>query len=274
MLSGMVAGNNKKAPRLGAFFLCLWLVNVPVFGDVCHSGQVAETVQIRQVYDGDTVELSDGRKVRLLGINTPEINHEQGDDEPLAREARQALLRLLGDAASVGLVYGPQRSDHYGRLLAQLIVDGRIDVQQRLLEQGLAMAIVITPNIQDLHCYGLAEEKARQRQVGVWGLDYYRPLAVDHRPPRRGGFRLLQGVVRHVGMSKAYVWFDLQHGVGLRLKKTDMDYFSDKDWQSWRGQKIEARGWLYKIRSQQKGDAWRMNITHPQNLVRLAGTDS
>jgi endonuclease YncB( thermonuclease family) len=257
--------SKKKAPLMGAFFLFAVLLWQPHAGQACSVDHVDETVQVRYVFDGDTVELKDGRKVRLLGINTPELDHEHGHDEPLARAARRALQDMLGDADSVALRYGQRRHDHYGRTLAHVIVDGRRDVQLALLKQGLAAAIAVSPNLWHVDCYRDAELRARQRHQGIWGQAYYHPLDVDRRQPQRGGFRLLQGHIRHVGVSKAFVWFDLDNGVALRLAQADQAYFPDRAWRDWQGRRIEARGWLYRIR---RSD-WQMNIHHPQNLVRL-----
>jgi endonuclease YncB( thermonuclease family) len=253
---------------MGAFFLLIVLLSLPLAAYTCAVDRVDETVQVRYVFDGDTVELKDGRRIRLLGINTPEIDHGQGHDEPLAREARRALQAMLADAGTIALRYGERRHDHYGRTLAHVIVDDRRDVQLALLEQGLAAAIAISPNLWHQDCYAAAEQRARQRQRGIWGRDYYEPFDVDRRRPQRGGFRLLQGHIRHVGMSAAFVWFDLDNGVSLRLAKADQTYFPDRSWHDWQGRRVEARGWLYRIRRRQHSD-WQMNIHHPQNLIRL-----
>jgi len=174
-------------------------VSLPTAGRECAVDWIDDSVSISQVFDGDTVQLMDGRKVRLLGINAPELNHGQGDDEPLVREARRQLKRIIAGATTVGLRYGERRHDHYGRVLAHVIVDERRDVQQILLERGLAMAITIAPNLWNQECYQLVEDRARQQGRRVWGLDDYQPLSVDNRRPQRGGFRLLRGHIRHVG---------------------------------------------------------------------------
>jgi len=270
MLSGRYDGI-AKAPMTGAFFLFCVLLNIAA-AQACPVDHIDETVRIRQVFDGDTVLLMDGRKVRLLGINTPEIDHQNGNDEPLAREARQSLLRTLNGASSIGLRYGKHRQDHYGRVLAHVIVDGHRDVQQILLEQGLAMAIAISPNLWNQDCYQASENQARRQQIGVWGQGYYQPLDVDRGQPQRGGFHLLRGSIRHVGISDDFVWFDLDHGVSLRLAKVNRAYFPDKDWNDWRGRKIEARGWLYEIRRRHGDNGWQMNIYHPQNLLRIGAS--
>lgn len=55
-------------------------------------GSAGEWVKVKRVNDGDTVQLSDGRFVRYIGINTPEINHERNTAEPFGFEARYIRL--------------------------------------------------------------------------------------------------------------------------------------------------------------------------------------
>ncbi|RYG58157.1 MAG: thermonuclease family protein, partial [Alphaproteobacteria bacterium] len=52
---------------------------------------------VASVYDGDTLQLADGTKVRLLDINTPELDHKGGKSEPYAREAAEKLRQLVDE---------------------------------------------------------------------------------------------------------------------------------------------------------------------------------
>ena len=74
----------------------------------------AEQVQVRNVYDGDTLTLTDERRVRFLGIDTPEIKEKQ----PFAQEAK-AYTKDLCDKQDIWISYEPgqEKKDHYGRLL-------------------------------------------------------------------------------------------------------------------------------------------------------------
>ena len=266
LIPGM--SHEKKAPRTGAFFIVCSLLFAMLSGQVlatdCVTGRIDDQVEVRQIFDGDTVQLMDGRKVRLLGINTPEMGRADRPSEPLASEARKSLSALIRQAGSVGLRYGKQRKDRYKRELAHLIIDGHIDVQQVLLEQGLAIAIVVPPNLWQQDCYQQAEKRARDKGLGVWGLDYFRPFDVGRQTVDRGGFRLIKGRVIHVDKSSQSVWLDLDGGVSLRIASEDWRYFSVRDWDRWQGRNIVARGWLYR-----RGEQWRLRIRHPQNIMRV-----
>ena len=51
-----------------------------------------EWVTVKRVNDGDTLQLADGRLVRYIGVNAPEINHEHNTAEPFGFEARYIRL--------------------------------------------------------------------------------------------------------------------------------------------------------------------------------------
>ena len=93
-----------------------------------------ETGQVKKVYDGDTVLLSDGRKIRYLGINTPEWQ------EPFYLKAKQ-LNESLVMGKDVRLEFDEERVDKYGRLLAYVYV-GEQMVNAKLIEECLAHAFL------------------------------------------------------------------------------------------------------------------------------------
>ncbi len=76
-----------------------------------------ETATVVQVVDGDTVELSTGRRLRYIGLNTPER------DQPYYNEAREANRQLV-EGKTVALEWDVETVDQYGRNLAYLWVDG------------------------------------------------------------------------------------------------------------------------------------------------------
>jgi len=83
------------------------------------------------VLDGDTLRLPDGRRVRLPAVDTPELGR------PCAAEARDFTLARLAAARDVRLAPADPPRDHYGRLLADVLLDGA-SLQEALLSAGLA----------------------------------------------------------------------------------------------------------------------------------------
>lgn len=100
------------------------------------AGTQRRTHVVSDVVDGDTVDLSNGETVRLVGIDTPEVG-ECGYER-----AKEALARLvLGRRVALGA--SDEDRDQYGRLLRYLDVRrgaGYVDAGYQLLRQGLAVA--------------------------------------------------------------------------------------------------------------------------------------
>ncbi len=119
-----------------------------------------QTVTVRAVVDGDTVDLADGRRVRYIGINTPER------DQPFYEEATEANRRLV-EGREAWLVPGVQPRDRYGRTLAYLWV-GDIFVNLELVRLGYANAYTAPPNVRYSKELLAAEREAREAGVGLW----------------------------------------------------------------------------------------------------------
>jgi endonuclease YncB( thermonuclease family) len=217
------------------------------------------------VHDGDTLVLKDGRRVRLIGINTPELARDRSPAEPYAQEARDALAGLFKQGVTVGLRFDAERTDHYGRLLAHLYRADGDSVQAWLLRRGYAMTIAVPPNLGNQECYRRAEEQASPDGAGLWALSYYRPLPSSRVAADVTGFRLVQGQVERVGESKKSVWLNLEGGLALRIARTDLHYFPAFHPRDLVGRTVIARGWLVA-----HGAAPMMQIHHPAALRLLA----
>lgn len=110
----------------------------------------AEVLEVVRVIDGDTliVERDGGEeRVRLLGIDAPEVARDGQPGEPCAAEAT-ALTQELTDRAEVEVISDPSQpdEDRYGRTLAYVEADGR-DVSAELLRTGLAEVYEAAPDI-------------------------------------------------------------------------------------------------------------------------------
>lgn len=105
----------------------------------------AEKYMVRNVYDGDTLTLVDERRVRFLGIDTPEVKEKQ----PFAEEAK-AYTKSRCHKKEIWISYDKgDKEDHYGRLLAFVWVQeggGYLNVNEGIVAAGLAS--VYAPNAQ------------------------------------------------------------------------------------------------------------------------------
>lgn len=129
----------------------LFLSAFLLFGVGCESPAktLPEQAKVVSVIDGDTIEIAGGRRVRYLGIDTPEVRVRIGDawverPEPMGREAAEANRDWVSGQV-VRLEFDAVKVDKYGRLLAYVYVGSEM-VNERLLAQGLAEVLIIPPN--------------------------------------------------------------------------------------------------------------------------------
>jgi endonuclease YncB( thermonuclease family) len=231
----------------------------------CGSAAGSPSYPVAWIYDGDTLRLEDGRKVRLIGIDTPELGRDGEADEPYARRARRRLQQLLADGGEqVRMRLGPQQRDRYGRYLAHVyLADGRNPAEQLLLE-GLARATILPPNIGHLECLLQAERRARDAGKGLWG----QAQVLDARalPESVRGFQVVRGRIERVGNSRRSLWLNLAGGIALRIDRRDLAYFPGLERGDLVGRELEARGWIYR----RNGEP-RMLVRHGAAIRWLEG---
>jgi endonuclease YncB( thermonuclease family) len=246
---------------VGALF-AFWLLAGPA--PACTLAEPDDRVRVRHVYDGDSLVLEDGRRLRVIGINAPELGRDGAADEPLAIAARDALRRQLFQSGGVvGLRYGEERQDHYGRTLAHVFAADGENLGAALLRQGLAVAIIIPPDLWGLDCYPAAEREARAAGRGLWAHSDHQPRESRDLGLREEGFRLVRGRVVRVGRSRDAHWINLEGAVALRVPKDNLGYF-DVPLESLVGRRVEARGWFYLQRNE-----LRATLHHPAALEVL-----
>ena len=120
-----------------------------------------------QVVDGDTVVLAGGAKVRVLGIDAPEMEKDGRPADFLAHQAKAALAELTLNR-SIVLEYDRLRYDHYGRVLAYLFLPDHTLVNAELVRRGLARVYLISPNLRYQKDLLAAQQEAIGAQRGVW----------------------------------------------------------------------------------------------------------
>lgn len=147
----------KAAVSRAIWLLILAATSTPTVGALATPEALA---RVKRVYDGDTVLLEDGRRVRYLGINAPEYQ------EPFYLKAKR-LNESLVLGREIRLEFDQEKSDSYGRLLAYVYVGNQM-VNTRLVQEGLAHAFFIGPSRRHNALLLETQEKARQRRAGIW----------------------------------------------------------------------------------------------------------
>lgn len=119
------------------------------------------------VVDGDTFQLMDGTKIRLLLVDTPETT--QGKNDCWGLEAKTFTTSQLA-GKTVTLSYDEAAcTDRFGRTLAYVTADG-VDVNAELMKRGLACFLYISPGgsaRQDE--FATWEAEAKTNRTGMWG---------------------------------------------------------------------------------------------------------
>jgi len=120
------------------------------------------TTKVTRIIDGDTFEIETGEKVRLIGINAPEISDIFG------QESKQYLENLiLNKTISLEVDKLSSDRDRYQRLLRYAILDG-IDINEKMLLDGFAFAY-LRYDFSNSNKYEQAQLYAREKNKGIWG---------------------------------------------------------------------------------------------------------
>ncbi len=252
----------KKALRLSAFFIASSLVVVTAWAD-CRTRNYDVTAQVKRIVDGDTLVLTDKSKVRLIGINTPELGHYQNLSEPFALQARQFVAQQLEKNKKIKLKFAADKKDRYGRLLAHVFLSNGKNLNAMLVKNGLASAIVVPPNLKLTDCYFKLEQQARKKKKNMWSGDVFSYQNADILNKTDRGFKFIKGKVIRVGQSRDSIWLQMTKKFTVRIKRKDFKYFKNINLQKLRLKKIKnriikIRGWVYNW----KGDLY-MQVRHP-----------
>ena len=255
----------KKASLVGAFFISV-LLGLPAQALCPLSGPLTR-VKVAKVIDGDTLRLADGRSVRLIGLNAPELGRKERRAEPFADAARLKLEALVNaNDWQVGLREGRQAKDHYGRILAHTFDDAGRNLEALLLFEGLAFYVAISPNTQLVSCHRSVEQEARVAARGLWRQS---PI-VPAKKLNSGGFAIISGRVERVESNRGGIWLELGGSAVLQVPQDAVAGFGSLD--DLAGKSVEARGWVIDRKGRadlSRHSRWLMKVSHPSMLTVL-----
>lgn len=131
----------------------------------------SEQVLVNKVIDGDTIEIDNGIKVRLLGIDTPETKDTRKPVECFGKEAAAETKRLL-EGNIVILEKDVSDKDKYKRLLRYIYLpleEGQVVfVNDYLIREGFAKALNYPPDVKYNEQLREAEKFAKESKKGMW----------------------------------------------------------------------------------------------------------
>jgi len=259
----------KKALIQGAFFIACFNLQPAAANTACPEFIDSKSARIAYIHDGDTVHLSDKRKVRLIGIDTPELARRRGKQQlpeqafaSIARDFARQLLKQQG--SKVKLMPGIEAKDKYGRHLFHIqLADGSL-LQTRLIEAGLAVAFTTPPNQRFSQCYLQTEQQARQLQQGFWTDPKYQVIESTQLTASHSGFGRVRGRVSHIGESKKAWWINFGQHFAARIHKSDLQYFN-QPLQHLIGKRVIIKGWLRRYK-----DKHQMSLRHASAIEILS----
>jgi len=236
----------------------------------------SEAGTVASVIDGETLQLTDGRTVRLIGAKAPmpPLGWRGDDPWPFVDDAREALEAFAANQ-QVELRLGGSRIDRHGHLLAQVYVvsgDERLWLQQALIAKGLARVYSFPDNRACVAELLAREAEARDKQVGLWGSSLYRVAsALDLKRLGRltHSYQLVEGTVASVGEGGGRIYLNFAQDwrrdftVSVDRKAAPAFAAAGIDLKGVAGKRLRVRGFL----------AWRngpmIEASHPEQIELL-----
>ena len=219
---------------------------------VCaEAGAPFATVTAKSARDGVTVQLTDGRKLRLARVVA--ANDFDGD-ERAARDAAQALARIVAGRSLA--LHGRSATDRYGRLTAQVVL---VDPEPAWLQAALAGEGIlrVAPEAGEPACAASLlpfEHKARAARTGLWAEPRFALQKADDLAALNaaaGHFAVVEGIVARVGEAGSRLFLDFgrryMEDFTLVLSRDARQAFASAgiDLKTLKGKKVRARGVLF-----------------------------
>lgn len=139
-----------------------------------------KNILVKRAVDGDTLVLENNERVRLIGIDTPEI-HESSklnrdasssgqDIEVIKQLGKQSyeFTKKLVEGKRVTLEFDVERRDKYKRILAYVYLEDGTFVNAKIVEEGYASLMTYPPNVKYADLFLKLYQEARQNQRGLW----------------------------------------------------------------------------------------------------------
>ncbi len=220
-------------------------------------------VRVRKVVDGDTLLLDGGEKIRLIGINTPEVQSRYRQSQPGGEVARDWLQHTLRNP-TVWLQYDAQQFDKYDRRLAHVFLESGQYLNALLLEQGLAMLTLIPPNLLYADVLIQAQHSAEQKKRGIWQMPDYQAqhFRIFDAAKSYSDWQRWELTARRLFETRKYMNLMVSESLLISIPKAQLGLFPPLE--SYLNKPLEARGWLRKQGKQQ-----RLYIQHPSALMVL-----
>ena len=219
----------------------------------------AERHRVEKVFDGDTILLDDGQKVRFLGVNTPETDNKYKTAETGGEQAKNWLRQRL-EHHYVTLQTDVELQDKYGRSLAYVFTDDQQLVNQELVKNGLAMVSIFPPNLKYTDTLLAAQQQAEQSRLGLWAAPQYAPLPYQQLDKTNyQGWKRITGKIQTIKQGGHSHFLKFSDQVAIQIDNQYLPLFPPLE--SYLGKQVEARGWVYASKY-----GFTLPVRHPGSI--------
>lgn len=146
-----------------------------------------QTFKVLKIYDGDTIQVKGLGlifKIRMVGIDAPEIGYDGQPSQPFSQESKKYLTTLLENKDIRLKSYG---TGGYNRQLAEIFLNNE-NINIKLIQAGLAEVYTgKRPKLLDSELYLNEAAAAKRATLGIWtqGSDYKSPKIWRQEHPRK-----------------------------------------------------------------------------------------
>lgn len=251
------------------FFLVAVGLGVAVAAVAAPLNPRTETVVL--VSDGDSFTTPIPDRVRLLGINAPEMARDRQPAEPYAEQARAALLGMIG-GKQVRLEFGTQLRDRYKRLIAHVYLPDGTWINGKMIEDGNAFVYSFADNRIKIKELLELEQKARTAGKGLWQEERWKSLPADRPFPEKlmGDFAFVEGRVKKVDAPRSITYLNFGDDWGqdftVEIRPEHLQAFLDDNIDPiyyYPGRQVRVRGVLKPV------NGVLMTVTHPEQIETL-----
>ena len=166
LIPGIIAGTVKKEEILQAFGI-----------EIAASANLSEDEYlVTSVTDGDTFKINyngEEKKVRLIGIDTPESVHPDSSKNSDYGKQASAYTKSLIENKVIKIEFDVSQTDKYGRLLVYAYLENGEMLNEKLVKEGYAQVATYAPNVKYAEKFEQLQKQARENKVGFWKNDVF-----------------------------------------------------------------------------------------------------
>jgi micrococcal nuclease len=125
--------------------------------------------KLERVVDGDTIVTKKSGKIRLIGIDTPEVHSPYTEEQPGGKEATAKIRGILANSKIVCLIHDKigDQTDKYGRSLDYVFTEDGTDINAKMVKTGFARWYSRFPYSRKGE-FKVYQDRAKEKEVGLW----------------------------------------------------------------------------------------------------------